>query len=69
MTLIPLYKGCIPACFWLLEYLSTNKTILIEIILDNSFSEFRSQFAKLLQCALIQVFKAEESYLDKVKSH
>lgn len=51
------------ACVWLVKYLSENKRILEELLIETTYFEVRESFAKLLTTALGVVAKNEERYM------
>jgi hypothetical protein len=54
------YKSYIPACFWLLNYLSDHKEFLIAVILESNYFEIRENFGeKLLKPAILNVSNLE----------
>lgn len=50
--LIKLYEKHVPACLWFLKYLSYNRFILIDILLENKHVEVRYIFSKLISRVL-----------------
>lgn len=58
-----LYDKFIPGAFWLLGYCISNKQIIVDLVFENSHSEVKHHFAKLLTSCIACVARSEEAYL------
>lgn len=62
-TIQTLYDKFAPSAFWLLGYVTQNKQMLIDLLIESSYVEVKHHFAKLLTICISQVMKTEENYL------
>lgn len=59
------YHKHLPSCLWLLQYLTENRKILSEILLENNESDVRNELKNLLCEVLLVVSRSEAEYLEE----
>ena len=58
-----LYQKHDGACVWLIKYLTENRRIMEELLIETTYFEVRESFAKLLITAIGGTAKNEERYM------
>lgn len=56
-------KVHLPGCFWFLQFLTQNKKIIVEILIENRDCDVRNEVKNLICNVLTEVSEAEKDYL------
>jgi len=60
-----LYGRHTVACVWFIKYMTDNRNVLEELLLNSSYFEVRESFAKLLMTTMSVTAKNEEAYFNE----
>ncbi|KAM3132963.1 hypothetical protein pb186bvf_014959 [Paramecium bursaria] len=65
-TILTLYEKVVPASFWLLDYLTHNRQMLIDILFEQNQIDVRVHFVKLLTHCIQTVHRVEYQYINEI---